>query len=177
MLKKAGFRFLGDDEEDAFEFCQKVAGHRAAADQGESYDFGSEALFWEVKRAFRSDPKLALTIQAACGGAALLPFRRGLAQDLRLLKAKVPVRSVLKEIQDRGKRVIKAAADDSHPALRGYTEQLAACAEDVAQSSRVGLDTESKRVPRLLREGLPAPDRDPRRATGRWTRSRSGFRR
>src|SRR5207245_379104 len=24
MLKKAGFRFLGDDEEDAFEFCQKL---------------------------------------------------------------------------------------------------------------------------------------------------------
>src|SRR5712664_1495612 len=78
MLKKAGFRFLGDDEEDAFEFCQKVAD--------------------VVQRPFRSDPKLALTIKPP--PEALLFYRSaaGLAQDLRLLKAKGPVRSVLKEI-------------------------------------------------------------------------------
>ena len=102
MLKKAGFRFLGDDEEDAFEFCQKVADIVQRPIQGESYDFGSEALFWEVKRAFRSDPKLALTIKPPAEALLFYRSAAGLAQDLRLLKAKVPVRSVLKEIQDRG---------------------------------------------------------------------------
>src|SRR5712664_224114 len=77
MLKKAGFRFLGDDEEDAFEFCQKVADIVQRPIQSETYDFSSEALLFYRSAA-------------------------GLAQDLRLLKAKVPVRSVLKEIQDRG---------------------------------------------------------------------------
>ena len=102
MLKKAGFRFLGDDEEDAFEFCQRLADVVQRPIRSETYDFSSEALFWEVKRSFRSDPKLALTIKPP--PEALLFYRSaaGLAQDLRLLKAKGPVRSVLKEIVDRG---------------------------------------------------------------------------
>jgi predicted unusual protein kinase regulating ubiquinone biosynthesis (AarF/ABC1/UbiB family) len=102
MLKKAGFRFLGDDEEDAFEFCQKLADIVQRPIQSETYDFSSEALFWELKRSFRSDPKLALTIKPP--PEALLFYRSaaGLAQDLRLLKAHGPVRAVLKEIQDRG---------------------------------------------------------------------------
>ncbi len=102
MLKKAGFRFLGDDEEDAFEFCQRLADIVQRPIRSETYDFSSEALFWEVKRSFRSDPKLALTIKPP--PEALLFYRSaaGLAQDLRLLKAKGPVRSVLKEIVDRG---------------------------------------------------------------------------
>jgi predicted unusual protein kinase regulating ubiquinone biosynthesis (AarF/ABC1/UbiB family) len=102
MLKKAGFRFLGDDEEDAFEFCQRVADVVQRPIRSETYDFSSEALFWEVKRSFRSDPKLALTIKPP--PEALLFYRSaaGLAQDLRLLKAKGPVRSVLKEIVERG---------------------------------------------------------------------------
>jgi predicted unusual protein kinase regulating ubiquinone biosynthesis (AarF/ABC1/UbiB family) len=102
MLKKAGFRFLGDDEEDAFEFCQKVANIVQRPIHSESYDFSSEGLFWEVKRAFRSDPKLALTIKPPAEALLFYRSAAGLAQDLRLLKAKVPVRSVLKEIQDRG---------------------------------------------------------------------------
>jgi hypothetical protein len=102
MLKKAGFRFLGDDEEDAFEFCQKVADIVQRPIRSESYDFSSEALFREVKRAFRSDPKLALTIKPPAEALLFYRSAAGLAQDLRLLKAKVPVRSVLKEIQDRG---------------------------------------------------------------------------
>ncbi len=102
MLKKAGFRFLGDDEEDAFEFCQRLADIVQRPIRSETYDFSSEALFWEVKRSFRSDPKLALTIKPP--PEALLFYRSaaGLAQDLRLLKAKGSVRSVLKEIVDRG---------------------------------------------------------------------------
>jgi predicted unusual protein kinase regulating ubiquinone biosynthesis (AarF/ABC1/UbiB family) len=102
MLKKAGFRFLGDDEEDAFEFCQRLANIVQRPIQSETYDFASEGLFWEVKRAFRSDPRLGLTIKPP--PEALLFYRSaaGLAQDLRLLKARGPVRAVLKEIQERG---------------------------------------------------------------------------
>jgi predicted unusual protein kinase regulating ubiquinone biosynthesis (AarF/ABC1/UbiB family) len=102
MLKKAGFRFLGDDVEEAFEFCQRVADIVQRPIQSDIYDFSSEALFREVKRAFRSDPKLALTIKPPAEALLFYRSAAGLAQDLRLLKAKVPVRSVLKEIQDRG---------------------------------------------------------------------------
>ena len=102
MLKKAGFRFLGDDEEEAFEFCQRIADIVQRPIQSETYDFGSEALFWEVKRAFRSDPRIGLTIKPP--PEALLFYRSaaGVAQDVRLLKARGPVRAVLKEIQERG---------------------------------------------------------------------------
>ena len=54
MLKQAGFKFLGDDEEDAFEFCQRLGDIVQRPIQSETYDFGSEALTWEVKRAFRA---------------------------------------------------------------------------------------------------------------------------
>ena len=102
MLKKAGFRFLGDDEEEAFEFCQRIADIVQRPIQSETYDFGSEALFWEVKRAFRSDPRTGFTIKPP--PEALLFYRSaaGVAQDVRLLKARGPVRAVLKEIQERG---------------------------------------------------------------------------
>jgi predicted unusual protein kinase regulating ubiquinone biosynthesis (AarF/ABC1/UbiB family) len=102
MLKKAGFRFLGDDEEEAFEFCQRLADIVQRPIQSEEYDFGSDALVVEVRRAFRSDPKLGLSIKPP--PEALLFYRSaaGLAQDLRLLKARGPVRTVLKEIQERG---------------------------------------------------------------------------
>src|SRR6266478_1597876 len=102
MLKKAGFRFLGDDIEDAFEFCQRLAEIVQRPILSDIHDFSSEALFWEVKRSFRSDPKLALTIKPPAEALLFYRSAAGLAQDLRLLKAKVPVRSVLKEIQDRG---------------------------------------------------------------------------
>jgi len=102
-LKRAGFRFLGDDEEDAFEFCQKLADIVQRPIMEEIYDFSSEALFWEVKRAFRSDPKMAVSIKPPV--EALLFYRSvaGLAQDLRLMKAKGPFRAALAEIAQRGK--------------------------------------------------------------------------
>jgi predicted unusual protein kinase regulating ubiquinone biosynthesis (AarF/ABC1/UbiB family) len=102
MLKKAGFRFLGDDEEDAFEFCQRLADVVQRPILSEVYDFSSEALFWEVKRAFRSDPRLGLTIKPPTEALLFYRSAAGLAQDLRLLKARGPFRAVLKEIQDRG---------------------------------------------------------------------------
>jgi predicted unusual protein kinase regulating ubiquinone biosynthesis (AarF/ABC1/UbiB family) len=102
MLKKAGFRFLGDDEEDAFEFCQRLGDVVQRPIQSEMYDFGSEALFREVKRTFRSDAKLGLSIKPPAEALLFYRSATGLAQDLRLLKAKGPVRSVMKEIQGRG---------------------------------------------------------------------------
>ena len=102
MLKKAGFRFLGDDEEDAFEFCQKLADIVQRPALSETYDFSSEALFWEAKRAFRSDPALGLTIKPPTEALLFYRAAAGLAQDLRLLKARGPFRAVLKEIQERG---------------------------------------------------------------------------
>lgn len=102
MLKKAGFRFLGDDEEDAFEFCQKIADIVQRPIQSETYDFSSEPLFSEVRRAFRSDPRLGLTIKPPVEALLFYRSAAGLAQDLRLLKARGPFREVLKEIQGRG---------------------------------------------------------------------------
>jgi predicted unusual protein kinase regulating ubiquinone biosynthesis (AarF/ABC1/UbiB family) len=103
MLKKAGFRFLGDDEEEAFDFCQKLADIVQRPIIGESFDFGSDSLVQDVRREFRSQPRLALSIKPP--PEALLFYRSaaGLAQDLRLLKARGPFRAVLKEIEHRGK--------------------------------------------------------------------------
>src|SRR3954469_9895832 len=96
MLKRAGFQFLGDDEEDAFEFCQRVADIVQRPIQSETYDFGSDGLVRDMRREFRSDPRLGLSIKPP--PEALLFYRSaaGLAQDLRLLKARGPVRAVLK---------------------------------------------------------------------------------
>ncbi len=103
MLKKAGFRFLGEDEEDAYEFCQKLADVVQKPILSESFDFGEDALVSGIRRVFRSEPQLALTIKPP--PEALLFYRSaaGLAQDLRLLKARGPFRAVLKEIRDRGR--------------------------------------------------------------------------
>jgi predicted unusual protein kinase regulating ubiquinone biosynthesis (AarF/ABC1/UbiB family) len=103
MLKKAGFRFLGDDEEEAFGFCQKLADIVQRPIIEESFDFGSDSLVQDIRREFRAEPRLALSVKPP--PEALLFYRSaaGLAQDLRLLKARGPVRAVLKEIEQRGK--------------------------------------------------------------------------
>ena len=103
MLKKAGFRFLGDDEEEAFGFCQKVADIVQRPILSEEFDFGSDGLVADIRRVFAGEPKLALSIKPP--PEALLFYRSaaGLAQDLRLLKARGPFRAVLKEIADRGR--------------------------------------------------------------------------
>lgn len=102
MLKKAGFRFVGDDEEEAFEFCQKLADVVQRPILAEEYDFGSDALVTDARRVFRSEPRLALTIKPPAEALLFYRSAAGLAQDLRLLKARGPFRRVLKEIQERG---------------------------------------------------------------------------
>jgi predicted unusual protein kinase regulating ubiquinone biosynthesis (AarF/ABC1/UbiB family) len=103
MLKKAGFRFLMDDEEEGFEFAQKMADIVQRPIQQETFDFGSEALVSDVRRVFRSEPALAIRIKPP--PEALMFYRSavGLAQDLRLLKARGPFRAVLAEVKERGK--------------------------------------------------------------------------
>ncbi|MCA1826415.1 MAG: AarF/ABC1/UbiB kinase family protein [Myxococcales bacterium] len=103
MLKKAGFRFLMDDEEEGFEFCQKMADIVQRPILQETFDFGSDALITDVRRVFRGEPGLAIRIKPPA--EALLFYRSavGLAQDLRLLKARGPFRAVLAEVKERGK--------------------------------------------------------------------------
>src|ERR1700682_1136031 len=83
MLKRAGFRFLGDDEEEAFVFCQKLADIVQRPIVEESFDFGSDFLVQDIRREFRSQPRLALSIKPP--PEALLFYRSagGLAQGLR----------------------------------------------------------------------------------------------
>jgi predicted unusual protein kinase regulating ubiquinone biosynthesis (AarF/ABC1/UbiB family) len=102
QLKKAGFRFLVEDEEDAFDFCQKMADIVQRPIQTEEFDFGSELLVSEIRAAFRAEPALAMKIKPP--PEALLFYRSaaGLAQALRLLKARGPFRAVLQEIKQRG---------------------------------------------------------------------------
>lgn len=102
MLKKAGFRFLADDEEDAYEFCQKLADIVQRPIQSEWFDFGNDGLVAELRGMFRKEPALAMKIKPP--PEALLFYRSaaGLAQDLRLLKARGQFRAVLQEIKERG---------------------------------------------------------------------------
>jgi predicted unusual protein kinase regulating ubiquinone biosynthesis (AarF/ABC1/UbiB family) len=102
MLKKAGFRFLGDDEEDAFEFCQRLADIVQRPILGDTFDFANDALVSDVRRVVRSEPRLTLSIKPPTEALLFYRSAAGLAQDLRLLKARGPFRAVLKEIQDRG---------------------------------------------------------------------------
>jgi predicted unusual protein kinase regulating ubiquinone biosynthesis (AarF/ABC1/UbiB family) len=102
-LKKAGFRFLMDDEEEGFDFCQKMADIVQRPIQSEEFDFASDPLIADIRAVFRKEPALAMKIKPP--PEALLFYRSaaGLAQDLRLLKARGPFRAVLAEVRDRGR--------------------------------------------------------------------------
>jgi len=101
MLKKAGFTFL-TDEDDAFDYCQKLADVVQRPILRETFDFGDDGLVRDVRKVFQADPRLGLAIKPPPEALMFYRSAAGLAQDLRLLKAKGPVRSVLKEIVDRG---------------------------------------------------------------------------
>jgi predicted unusual protein kinase regulating ubiquinone biosynthesis (AarF/ABC1/UbiB family) len=101
MLKRAGFRFLGDDEDEGFEFCDRLADIVEKPALQPEYDFGSDAMVVEARRLFQSEPGVALSIKPP--SEALLFYRSaaGLSQDLRLLKARGSFRPMLKEIEAR----------------------------------------------------------------------------
>lgn len=103
QLEKAGFRFLGADEEEAFAFCQRLADIVQRPIAKELFDFGEDGLVGELRGAFRAEPRLALSIKPPAEALLFYRSAAGLAQDLRLLRAKGPFRAVLKEIKDRGR--------------------------------------------------------------------------
>ena len=102
-LKKAGFRFLGDDEEDAFEFCQRMADIVQRPIQQEIFDFGEEGLIHELRNVFQKEPGLAMRIKPPAEALLFYRSAAGLLQDLRLLKARGPFKAVLQEIKERGR--------------------------------------------------------------------------
>jgi predicted unusual protein kinase regulating ubiquinone biosynthesis (AarF/ABC1/UbiB family) len=115
-LQRAGFRFLGDDEDDAFDFCERIADivERPIL-KDEEYDFGEDPMVLDTRRVFRSEPRLALSIKPPVEAILFYRSAAGLAQDLRLLKAKGRFRPVLKEIEERGAHRGAAAASAQGP--------------------------------------------------------------
>lgn len=103
LLEKAGFRFLGEDPEDGWDFCEKIAEivERPSRAEGE-YDFGADAMVQDVRALFARDPRTALAIKPPPEAVMFYRSAAGLAQDLRLFKVKGEFRSILLEIQARG---------------------------------------------------------------------------
>ena len=56
LLKQAGFRFVGADEEEAFEFCQKLAEVVQRPILSEEYDFGGDALVSDAGASSAASP-------------------------------------------------------------------------------------------------------------------------
>jgi predicted unusual protein kinase regulating ubiquinone biosynthesis (AarF/ABC1/UbiB family) len=102
-LGRAGFSFLAEDIEDAYEFCDKLADivERPILID-EPYDFGSDPMVQDVRRLLQSNPRMALAIRPPVEAVLFYRSASGLAQDLRLLKAKGRFRPILREIEDRG---------------------------------------------------------------------------
>ena len=102
-LKRAGFRFLGDEPEDAYQFCDKMADivERPILSEGE-YDFGENPMVQDLRRLFQGAPMLTFSIKPPAEAMLFYRAAAGLAQDLRLLKAKGHFRPVLQEIERRG---------------------------------------------------------------------------
>ena len=102
-LQRAGFRFLGEDEDNAFRFVDRMADIvERPITEDEPYDFGADPMVQDVRRLFQSEPLLALSIKPPTEAVLFYRAAAGLAQDLRLLKAAGRFRPVLKEIEARG---------------------------------------------------------------------------
>ncbi|HEY2030625.1 MAG TPA: AarF/ABC1/UbiB kinase family protein [Myxococcales bacterium] len=102
MLKQAGFTFL-TDEDDAFDYCQKLADVVQRPILQETFDFGDDGLVKDVRKVFQADPRLGLAIKPPPEALMFYRSAAGLAQDLRLLKARGPFRAILQEIAARGR--------------------------------------------------------------------------
>ncbi len=101
-LKEAGFRFLGDEDE-AYEFCEQIADLVEKPIRTEGvYDFGSDPIFQQTRALFQREARMTLRIKPP--PEALMFYRAvaGLAQDLRLLKAKGEFRPIIRELEARG---------------------------------------------------------------------------
>jgi len=104
LLERAGFRFLGDDVEEAYAFCQKLADIvERPIETDEPYDFGQDPMVQDVRRLMQSNPRLVLTIKPPPEAILFYRAATGLAHDLRLLKVRGRFRPILREIEARGR--------------------------------------------------------------------------
>jgi len=167
MLKKAGFRFLGDDEEMPSSSARS-GGHRAAADPGRELRLGS-------RRCSGSEARVPQRSELArpssrLRSAALLPFRRGTCPGSPPAQAKVPVRSVLKEIQDVEARDKRQLPMTRTQLFVEYPRAVRCLRGGRRAKARGSGSTRRATVPRLLGRSACSRSRPPRRATGGWTR-------
>lgn len=103
-LRRAGFRFLGDDVEEAYEFCQKLADIVERPIQtDEPYDFGADPMVRDVRRLVQANPKMALAIKPPAEAILFYRAATGLAHNLRLLEARGRFRPILADIAARGR--------------------------------------------------------------------------
>ena len=100
-LERAGFRFLGDDKEEAYDFCDRLADIVEKPSLTDDYDFGSDAIVVAARKLFQGAPRLALSIKPPAEALLFYRAAAGLAQDLRLLKARGRFRPLLREIEER----------------------------------------------------------------------------
>jgi predicted unusual protein kinase regulating ubiquinone biosynthesis (AarF/ABC1/UbiB family) len=100
-LARAGFRFLGDEEDD-HDFCERIADIVERPSRSVEYDFGADPMVADVRRLFQANTRLTLDIKPPAEAVLFYRAAGGLAQDLRLLKSKGPFSSLLAEIVDRG---------------------------------------------------------------------------
>ena len=101
MLERAGFRFLGDDPEEAYAFVDRIADIVEKPSMVDEYDFAEDPMVADVRRLFQSEPRLALSIKPPPEAVLFYRSAAGLSQDLRLLKARGPFRPLLREIEER----------------------------------------------------------------------------
>jgi predicted unusual protein kinase regulating ubiquinone biosynthesis (AarF/ABC1/UbiB family) len=101
-LKKAGFRFLGDEDE-AADFCERIADIVERPSLSEHYDFGADPMVQNARHLFQSEPRVVLNIKPPAEAVLFYRAAAGLAQDLRLLKAAGRFRPILQEIRARGR--------------------------------------------------------------------------
>ena len=101
-LKKAGFRFLGDEQE-GFKFCEKMADIVERPSMQDEYDFGSDPMVQNARRLFQGQPGTAIKIKPPPEAVLFYRAAAGLAQDLRLLKAAGRFKPILSEIRARGR--------------------------------------------------------------------------
>ena len=102
-LRRAGFRFLGDNPEEAYEFCQKLADIVERPIQtDEPYDFGADPMVRDVRRLVQANPKMALAIKPPAEAILFYRAATGLAHNLRLLEARGRFRPILADIAARG---------------------------------------------------------------------------
>jgi len=99
-LKKAGFRFLGDEKE-GFAFCEKMADIVERPSMQEEYDFGADPMVQTARKLFQNNPRVAISIKPPPEAVLFYRAAAGLAQDLRLLKAAGRFRPILAEIRAR----------------------------------------------------------------------------